>query len=83
MKKILSRYFVKNSDVEVIFVVSSNLHRLAYSASRQVLQVQFKRGAEYRYYGVSPRIYNALKRAGSHGRFFYYAIRLRYAYIRL
>ena len=94
MERVLSRFFVKDPlsgrrDVEVIYVTSSNLKIVAYSHSRQVMRVTFlgsgrlKRERQYRYFNVPPNIFNALKRAGSKGRFFYYAIRTRYPYQRL
>ena len=94
MERVLSRFFVKDplsgrKDVEVIYVTSSNLKMVAYSHSRQVMRVTFlgsgklRRERQYRYFNVPPRIFNALKRAGSKGRFFYYAIRTRYPYQRL
>ena len=94
MERVLSRFFVKDPlsgrrDVEVIYVTSSNLKSVAYSHSRQVMRVTFlgsgrlKGERQYRYFNVPPNIFNALKRAGSKGRFFYYAIRTRYPYQRL
>jgi hypothetical protein len=94
LERVLSRFFVKDplsgrKDVEVIYVTSSNLKIVAYSHSRQVMRVTFKgsgklkRERQYRYFNVPPRIFEALKRAGSKGRFFYYAIRTRYPYQRM
>lgn len=94
MERVLSRFFVKDplsgrKDVEVIYVTSSNLKIVAYSHSRQVMRVTFlgsgklRTERQYRYFNVPPRIFEALKRAGSKGRFFYYAIRTRYPYQRM
>jgi hypothetical protein len=94
MERVLSRFFVKDplsgrKDVEVIYVTSSNLKIVAYSHSRQVMRVTFLGSGklrierQYQYFNVHPRIFNALKRAGSKGRFFYYAIRTRYPYQRI
>ena len=88
MDKVLSRFFIKDElsgkkDIELIYLQSSNLNFAAYSHSRGVLRVGFKGGRQYQYFGCPRRIFDALKRSSSKGRFFYYAIRTRYPYQRV
>ena len=88
MDKVLSRFFIKDElsqkkDIELIYLQSSNLNFAAYSHSRGVLRVGFKGGRQYNYYGVPRRIFEALKRSSSKGRFFYFGVRMRYSYQRV
>lgn len=88
MDKVLSRFFIKDEisgkkDLELIYLQSSNLNFAAYSHSRGVLRVGFKGGRQYQYFGCPRRIFDALKRSSSKGRFFYHAIRTRYPYQRV
>ena len=88
MDKVLSSVFIKDEisgkkDLELIYLQSSNLNFAAYSHSRGVLRIGFKGSRQYQYFGVPRRIFDALKRSSSKGRFFYFAIRTRYPYQRV
>ena len=50
-------------------VRSSNLASVGYDARSQTLEVAFRRGSVYQYYGVPARVYEGLMRAESHGRY--------------
>lgn len=66
------------------FVVqSSNLRAVRYTALDEILDIQFRSGAVYRYLGVPPSVFTSLRNATSKGRYFYHNIRNRYRTIRL
>lgn len=48
-------------------VASSNLRAVGYDAAVQTLEVEFKDGGVYQYYGVPPYIYQGLMSAASKG----------------
>lgn len=48
-------------------VTSSNLRSVGYDAAAQTLEVEFKDGSIYHYYGVPERVYQGLLAAGSKG----------------
>lgn len=48
-------------------VASSNLRDVGYDAASRTLEVGFKDGGVYQYYGVPPHIYRGLMSAGSKG----------------
>lgn len=58
---------------ERIEVESSNIKDIGYKD--QVLEITFKRGGRYRYFGVSPEIWNGFRVAASKGRFFHQIIK--------
>jgi len=62
---------------------SSLLASATYDASQSILQLQFRDGAIYRYFQVSPRCYQELLRADSHGTYFNQYIRGRCPYLKL
>jgi hypothetical protein len=53
-----------------VSVSSSALRSVGYCSSKEILEVQFVRGAVYRYYDVPARFYRDLMGAPSHGRYF-------------
>ena len=59
---------------------SSLLDWVLYRSDRQTLDVRFRNGKMYRYFGVPQACYRTLLTAESAGRFFNAAIRNRYAY---
>ena len=50
-------------------VRSSTLASVGYDARSQTLEVEFKRGTVYQYYGVPAGVYEGLMRAQSHGHY--------------
>ena len=58
-----------------IVVESATLATLAYEEAREILQLEFRSGAFYRYYGVPVPVYEALLAAPSKGGYFNRAIR--------
>ena len=63
-------------------VESSLLTEVAYSTD-QTLQLEFRRGAVYRYFTVPPTVFHALIAAESKGAYFNRSIRNRFRYQRL
>ena len=51
-------------------VVSSNLAGIGYDERASTLEVEFRSGAVYQYFGVPKLIYEGLIKAPSHGRYF-------------
>jgi KTSC domain len=56
-------------------VASSTLATIAYDASEQILQLEFRDRSVYRYLGVPAEVHQALLNAPSKGQFFNRAIR--------
>ena len=53
-----------------IQVVSSSINSIGYNQADEILEVEFSRGAIYKYYDVPVKIYNDLIGAESIGRYF-------------
>ena len=51
-------------------VTSSNLSEVGYDRANSTLEISFKKGGTYQYFGVPPHIYEGLMNAASHGHFF-------------
>ena len=51
-------------------VASSNIAMIGYDAREQVLEVEFKNGRVYQYFGVPESVHVDLMGAGSQGKFF-------------
>ena len=97
-KKIKVKYTKKSSKEEVgramknpilqdklespIELDSSNLDEVRYYPDDEMLYVQFKSNAVYRYHKVPRKVFIALLKADSHGSFFYYNIRTSFKYER-
>ncbi len=64
-------------------VESTTLATVAYDEDRQLLQLEFRSRAVYRYFGVPATVHEALLGAPSKGRYFNQAIRGRYAFVRV
>jgi hypothetical protein len=65
-------------------VDSSAIRSIGYCPAERTLEVEFHRGAVYRYWGVSQRTYDAFMAAPSKGQFFNAAIRNEpYGYARV
>jgi hypothetical protein len=61
--------------MQVIAVESTTLATIAYDDAQRLLQLQFRSGAVYQYFGVPAAVHQALLRADSKGRHFNQAIR--------
>jgi hypothetical protein len=64
-------------------VESSTLTTVAYDRAGQVLQLEFRSRAVYRYFDVPPGVYHDLMAADSKGAYFNRNIRGRFPYHRL
>lgn len=65
-------------------VTSADLRSIGYDAAERVLEVEFVSGAVYEYYDVPHQVWEGLRTAQSHGRYFNEHIRRRpYRYRRL
>jgi len=64
-------------------VSSSSLHSVGYDPRTSTLEIQFRRGGVYRYFGVSAGVYRELMSAESKGRYFARVIRSTYRYRRV
>ena len=62
---------------------SSAIARVGYEPSGRVLEVVFRGGGTYRYFGVEARRYDALCAAESQGRYLNREIKPRYAFERV
>ncbi len=56
-------------------VESSVLEAMGYDETREILQLEFRSHAVYRYFGVSSLVYESLVAASSRGSYFNEAIR--------
>ncbi len=61
-------------------VNSSNLYSVGYDEERLVLEIEFRSGGIYSYYGVPREVYQELMGAPSLGRYFLANIRDQYRY---
>lgn len=64
-------------------VESTNLAALAYDAAGQVLEVEFRSGAVYRYFDVPSASYREFMTAPSKGRYFARHIRGKHRFVRI
>ncbi len=65
------------------YVYSSNLASVGYEAISQILEVEFRNGAVYRYFNVPVYEWRSLMQASSHGRYFTTQIKGHYRYTKL
>ena len=63
-------------------VISSSLRSVGYDAATETLEIEFRSGGVYRYYGVPREVYEALMKAPSLGSYFQAYIRDEYRYAR-
>lgn len=61
---------------------SSNIARLAYDESSQVLKVEFKNGSLYDYFDVPSNVFDGLRNAPSKGQYLAQQIKGVYRYAR-
>jgi KTSC domain len=64
-----------------VMVESTTLLSLAYDQARELLQLEFRSGTVYQYFGVPLAVHEALLNAPSKGSDFNNAIRGRFAYV--
>lgn len=64
-------------------VASSNLRSVGYDANTQTLEVTFKDGGTYQYYGVPHHVYQGLMSAGSKGGYLANRVKGVYRYRRV
>ena len=63
-----------------IAVESSTLAALAYDDGREILQLEFRSGRKYQYFGVPATVCEGLLRASSKGKYFNEVIRGRFPF---
>jgi hypothetical protein len=61
--------------MNVIAVESSTLAAIAYDNGREMLQLEFRSGRKYQYFGVPAAVCECLLRASSKGKYFNEVIR--------
>src|SRR3982751_851826 len=71
------------SRIPRVGVQSSNVASVGYSRHLQVLEIEFTRGAIYRFLEVRPIVYRELLAAQSKGHFIAEYIRDKYAFVRI
>ena len=64
--------------MDIRSVESATLLAIGYDDAREILQLEFRRHAVYRYFGVPGGVYAALVAADSKGRYFNGAVRGRF-----
>ena len=69
--------------MKVTAVVSTTLATVAYDRAGDILQLEFRSGTVYRYYGVPGEVHDGLLRASSKGRYFNGEIRKRFRHVRV
>ncbi|MEA2583693.1 MAG: hypothetical protein QOF33_1778 [Thermomicrobiales bacterium] len=62
------------------FVNSSNLLSVGYDPNQRILEVAFKNGRVYHYFGVPQSVYEGLMNASSHGKYLNDFIKPFYSY---
>ena len=62
---------------------STSLKAVSYQTELSLLELEFRSGAVYHYFGVSKSTYHQLLQAESKGRHFNHHIRNRFAYARI
>ncbi len=71
------------SRIKRVPVASSNVASIGYSRQLHALEIEFVRGAVYRFLQVPPRVHRQLLAAKSKGHFIAENIRGRYQFIRI
>lgn len=64
-------------------VESSNLRSVGYDEFLLVLEVEFKNGAVYRYYGVPAEVHDELINAESVGKYFNANVKSKYNFLKV
>ncbi|MDQ3198852.1 MAG: KTSC domain-containing protein [Verrucomicrobiota bacterium] len=71
------------SRIKRVPVTSSNVSSVGYSPKLHALEIEFVRGAIYRFLDVPPRLHRDLLSSNSKGRFIAENIRGRYRFVRI
>ena len=66
-----------------INVDSSTISRMAYTAERKVLTVEFKSGTRYEYFDVPPVVFEEMKGSASKGQYLAANVKGRFRYSRV
>lgn len=66
-----------------INVTSSNLSRIRYDERTSTLEIEFNGGRVYQYFDVPLQIFEGLRDADSHGKFFHAQIKGHFRYARV
>lgn len=66
-----------------LYMASSNVHAIRYMHDTETLEVEFKSGHFYQYYGVDPKTASDFTTTASPGRFVWNRLRDRYPYARM
>jgi len=69
--------------MEWINVESSNLARIRYDESSMTLEIEFHGGRVYQYFDVPVQVFEGLRDADSHGKYFNQYIKGHYRYARV
>ena len=64
-------------------VESSNLKSVGYDEFLLVLEIEFKSGAVYRYYGVPSEVHDELINAESVGKYFNANVKSKYSFLKV
>ena len=64
-------------------VTSSNIRSIGYDASTSTLEVEFRSGEVYQYFGMPASVHLELMQAASHGSYLQRHIRGTYRYLRV
>ncbi|HEU5333776.1 MAG TPA: KTSC domain-containing protein [Actinocrinis sp.] len=64
-------------------VDSSSLESVGYDPASRVMEIRFRNGGVYQYFGVAPVVYRRLMNAASKGRYFARAVRSAHPYRRV
>lgn len=57
--------------MDLVRVSSSNIERVGYDSTKEILVVQFKNGSYYQYEGMDEKMYDNMMRSASIGRYFH------------
>ena len=64
-------------------VSSSNIRAIGYDSESNMLEIEFRSGGVYQYFGVPEPIYNELMHASSHGSYFHRYVKDRYRWAKI
>lgn len=64
-------------------VESTNLSKIRYEEDSRTLEIEFNGGRQYQYFEVPKQVFEGLRTADSHGKYFHKHIKGSYRYTRL
>lgn len=65
------------------FINSSNIRSIGYDLKLKILEIEFRTGSIYQYFGVTESTYNKLMNSSSHGSYFSRYIKNKYRWERI